>query len=123
MPYRNKKQRRAYHIQYLRRHYAKNPTAYLERNRQRRLAARSFLMDLKRGSACTQCGETDVRCLDFHHTGSTPKRGELSTLATNGAGIPRLQAELAKCVVLCKNCHAREHFKHLERSAGTALLP
>jgi|GEM_PF-1202364 5-methylcytosine-specific restriction endonuclease McrA len=32
-------------------------------------------------------------------------------MATDGAAIASLERELRKCIVLCKNCHAKEHFK------------
>jgi len=31
-------------------------------------------------------------------------------LITNGFGKDRLREEIEKCIVLCANCHRKEHF-------------
>ena len=58
--------------------------------------------------ACIRCGETDVACLDFHHRTSADKAGTLA-VAISGWSIPRMAAEVAKCDVLCSNCHRKLH--------------
>ena len=62
---------------------------------------------LKQKKTCKQCGNNDHRVLEFHH---------LSDKEFNvGEGIKfskeRLLKEIAKCEVLCANCHAKEHYK------------
>jgi hypothetical protein len=54
---------------------------------------------------CTDCGEDDVGVLEFDHVGS--KRAHVSTLAARGVRLPRLEAEVACCEVVCANCHRR----------------
>lgn len=111
MPYKDPQTRRAYNIRYLRVHYRERRSDYIEMNRLRKRAARIFLWELKQSSRCTKCGEPDPRCLDFHHENHLHKSAGLSQMATDGAGLASIRRELSKCVVLCKNCHARTHFR------------
>jgi hypothetical protein len=74
----------------------------------RRYMARrkAFVDSLK--IACLICGETDVACLDFHHRQGTRKEGTIAAIMRNRSmGV--LQTELAKCELLCSNCHRKLH--------------
>jgi hypothetical protein len=111
MPYKDPDIRRAYNIAYQRVYHRRHKAEHIEKNRVRKYNARTYLKRLKRERPCVECGEADFRCLDFHHSNGHEKLANLSHLATDGATIDRLNRELQKCVVLCKNCHAKEHFK------------
>jgi hypothetical protein len=54
---------------------------------------------------CADCGETDVRVLEFDHVGA--KEDNMSTLLNLGVPLARFAAELARCDVVCVNCHRR----------------
>jgi hypothetical protein len=56
-------------------------------------------------SRCADCGETDLCALDFDHVGA--KSGTVLRLAYNEVSLARLEAEIARCVVRCANCHRR----------------
>lgn len=44
--------------------------------------------------------------MEFDHVRGT-KRADISTLIRDGAAVHVLEAEIAKCVVRCANCHRR----------------
>jgi hypothetical protein len=52
---------------------------------------------------CGHCGESDPRCLDFHHRNPTEKVFNVSRQRT----IEALKKEIAKCDILCANCHRK----------------
>lgn len=56
---------------------------------------------------CVDCGERDVRCLEFDHRDPATKVAEVTTLLRLNADWARVQAEIAKCDVRCANCHRR----------------
>ena len=61
------------------------------------------------GGACRGCGLAEpVDALEFHHLDATEKDFGISV-----DGIPRswarIRSELAKCVLLCANCHRETH--------------
>lgn len=57
---------------------------------------------------CIKCGESDIECLDFHHRDHTEKDATVS-IAVAHWSIKRLKTEIAKCDILCSNCHRRLH--------------
>lgn len=67
--------------------------------------AREFIVDYFSTHSCTECGEMDYRVLEFHHLGE--REGEVSRLIGRGASLDALIAEIARCQVLCENCHGR----------------
>lgn len=91
-------------------HY-RNTAWNTERTLRRRAELRSWLNDLKADSGCVKCGESDPGCLDFHHADPEEKDDALTKLVTAGYGKDRLRAECEKCLVLCANCHRKQHFE------------
>lgn len=62
----------------------------------------------KRELGCSKCIENDPSCLDFHHRDPTQKEMTIS-LGIARASLERLQKEVAKCDILCSNCHRKLH--------------
>lgn len=85
----------------------------VERNTERTLARRARLRSWanvrKRERGCRVCGETDPACLDFHHPDEVEKEMAVTEMITYGYGREHLREEMAKCDVLCANCHRVEH--------------
>lgn len=83
-----------------------------QKHEQRRLEAIEL-----RGGFCADCGNTDPDVLEFDHV---PGRGKkehcLSAVMTGRKEI--MLAELAKCDVVCANCHARRTKRRLEWRAA-----
>lgn len=61
---------------------------------------------------CIRCGEGRPRCLDFHHTGK--KDLGVSQMVNHGYGKERIREEIDECVVLCANCHRKDHHEGLD---------
>ncbi|WP_227738919.1 hypothetical protein [Halorientalis pallida] len=71
---------------------------------------RDWARRYKRSRTCTECGESDPCCLEFHHPDSAAKDRAVSQLSTDGCTDEELLAAIEKCVVLCRNCHRRVHY-------------
>lgn len=78
-------------------------------NKSRMKARNEWLAEYKKTLSCTKCGENHPACLDFHHKDPSTKEFSISKMASNS--IERLKAEIAKCEVLCANCHRKEHYE------------
>lgn len=65
------------------------------------------LATLKEGHGCKVCGESDYRCLSFHHRDSSTKFKEVSRMLCYS--WKKIQDEIDKCDVLCENCHRKLH--------------
>lgn len=84
-----------------------NPEAY-KRQYTAEAVAKKKLLDDARVGGCIRCGEKDVACLDFHHrNGKEDKLGHIGVIRKFGRD--RILAEIAKCDVLCANCHRKHH--------------
>jgi len=87
----------------------------IERKKKQRKAyrarARAFVIDYKCSHLCTDCGESfPFYCLDFDHVRGR-KEFELRRAGDDIINIDKLKEEIAKCDVVCKNCHATRTFK------------
>jgi hypothetical protein len=89
------------------------PEAKERKKKQRkgyRQRARSYVIDYKCSHPCTDCGETKpFYCLDFDHVRGR-KEFELRRAGDDITNMDRIKAEIAKCDVVCKNCHATRTF-------------
>jgi len=87
---------------------------YHNKDRQR-LAKNRRDVELKKWlrnqkTKCERCPETHVAALQFHHVDPSQKEITLARAIANGWSIARMESEVAKCEVLCANCHAKEHY-------------
>jgi hypothetical protein len=56
---------------------------------------------------CVDCGESDIRTLDFDHRVGEQKRWTVSQMLSGGWNWATVMTEIAKCDVRCANCHRR----------------
>lgn len=56
---------------------------------------------------CVDCGERDLRVLEFDHRDPSDKFRGVSELLLKGHALKTLQAEIEKCDVICANCHRK----------------
>jgi hypothetical protein len=56
---------------------------------------------------CVDCGEDDLRVLEFDHEDPSGKSDDVTRLAACSLPWWRVEAEIAKCSVRCANCHRR----------------
>ncbi len=69
---------------------------------------------------CTVCTERDPLVLEFHHT-ADDKTACVSSMMWN-AGLDTLKTEVAKCDVVCANCHKRLHSSRVEHADLYGLI-
>lgn len=67
-----------------------------------------------RGSKCEKCGyDKNLASLQFHHINPLEKDTNMDMRKLSNSTLEWCMNELSKCLVLCANCHAEEHFPHL----------
>ena len=74
---------------------------------------RRYTNEYKAARGCALCGERDPRCLDFHHRDRSEKKDKVSKLVAQRA-VARMKEEIAKCTVICANCHRKLHIDESE---------
>jgi hypothetical protein len=81
----------------------------VERNRQ-------YITRLKDQTPCADCGGSFPKpIMEFHHVRGK-KLSTVSTLVARAVSLERLKAEIAKCDLVCANCHRIRH--HAEKAAA-----
>ena len=81
--------------------------------RQRRLCNKQKIIE-RFGNKCFDCGQTFPSCVyDFHHL--DPSAKEMSVATAFGKKEIHYERELAKCVMLCANCHRIRHHDKKEK--------
>ena len=110
MPYKDESVRKAYHKQRSRKHYEENREELLAKATARRRQLRAKWHAFKRTLKCTICGFSHPAALDFHHKDPSKKEAHIHRLLKNGLN-DKLKKELAKCIVLCSNCHRIHHYE------------
>jgi hypothetical protein len=83
--------------------YGENAASVIERTASRRREIRDMLRKRK-DVPCTDCGQRYPHyVMDFDHVGE--KTINPAQIASRGWGNERIEAELARCEVVCANCH------------------
>ena len=115
-------------------HYRLNHDAYIHRNR------RNNPLHRKRNAAvvfeylllhpCVRCGESDPVVLEFNHKDPHAKTANISDMIRCGSSTVRLFDEIAKCEVMCANCHQYftsagrlRHYRRLGQSDLNIAIP
>jgi hypothetical protein len=89
--------------------YRKRNPEYAEKQRRQSLKYQANMKEMRRhvkAKGCMICGYSQcLSAIEFHHIDGKRKETQVS-LATSPQ---KLRAEMAKCVVVCANCHREIH--------------
>jgi hypothetical protein len=121
MPHKCKiKQKESAHRHYLN-NKAKLKARALIHNRATKERLLLLVRTLKEASGCVECGIKDFRVLDFHHL--RDKVANVADAVRKCWSEARVRAEIAKCEVLCANCHRIETYENFlpEKRHSVAL--
>ena len=105
------------------RYYRENRADYMrlgrERKRKNREHNRKRVRQLQSSTPCMDCGQHfHFAAMQFDHVRGE-KRENVSTLINEGHGPEIIDAEIAKCDLVCANCHAVRTYR---RQTGEAAV-
>lgn len=92
--------------QYYKRNREQHLAVIRKRTAARRDAGRKLVAEHLAGSSCVDCGNDDIRVLDFDHRPGEQKRDGVMQLVRNGFSLSAIASEITRCDVRCRNCHA-----------------
>lgn len=99
--------------------YYKNRDHRIRVKTRRKKELQRWFYEFKRDNCeCENCGEAFPGCLDFHHVST--KREDISRMVADGYSKDSIKSELKRCVVLCANCHHKEHLDPKVAIGGTS---
>ena len=101
-------------------YYKENRTKEDARNKVTYAKYRQRFNEYKQTLHCAICGESRWYVLDFHHT-SDNKEQAIGTMVSQSARWEKLILEIAKCQVLCSNCHRAYHFENKTWGIGVSV--
>lgn len=104
MPWKDKeKQREA-----IRKHYYANRQTYIDKAYKKRNALRQWVYELKEKTPCADCDKRyPFYVMDFDHL--EDKQVLVSKIINSGSWL-KTQTEIAKCEIVCSNCHRKRTF-------------
>lgn len=115
-----------YNPEYMRAWYARNAERQRELSRARvakkRLRNQLWMLEYVAGKECRGCGISDPRLLTSNHLDPRQKLHNVADLVSRGRQLHLLEAEVAKCEILCHNCHMLATFEQLGGSYHDKLL-
>jgi hypothetical protein len=68
---------------------------------------KEFIFNYKKKSGCKICDTRDPICLTFHHVDPNNKVENMNRLLNSSWVV--IKEEIAKCMILCANCHIKLH--------------
>lgn len=100
-----------------RRYYDKNRELYRDKNRRKKELLRNIMREHK-SQPCSDCGgEFPFYVMDFDHREGEEKLAHVSRLVQR-MNLKRLLDEIAKCDVVCANCHRIRTYRREQRFSG-----
>jgi hypothetical protein len=90
-------------------HYQRHPRRNYRRNKAKAHSNRKWLYEYLQTKQCEWegCAVNDPDMLVFDHLSPSDKRAEVSRMAHQTYSLKTIQAEVAKCRVLCANHHQK----------------
>lgn len=70
--------------------------------------AREYVYDVLDNASCVACGEDDPIVLEFDHIDRRDKSASVSAILLKGCTLDDVKEEIAKCQILCANCHRKK---------------
>jgi hypothetical protein len=99
-----------------RRYYLESKQRRLESQNIKRALWRRYVTELKENTPCMDCGfQYPHYVMDFDHRPGVEKKFQMGSLSK----VPSMEAlkeEIAKCDIVCANCHRHRTFMRLGES-------
>ena len=95
---------------YWRAYYYRNRELVGAGRKRRKIEMREWLREYKATLVCATCGENHPAALDFHHANAAEKDRSVGEATAYGWSKRKLLEEIAKCEILCANCHRKRHW-------------
>lgn len=89
-------------------HYQENKVRIQADTKARKITRKEKFYTWKKTLECCICGENESCCLDFHHLDPSKKEIEIAKIVEHRSW-KNIMKEVAKCIVVCSNCHRQIH--------------
>jgi len=98
----------------IKRHYYANRQYYIDKASKKRDDLRKWVHDLKDTTPCTDCGiQYRYYVTDFDHISEKGTKTKAVSQVINSGSIAKVRAEIAKCELVCANCHRTRTYRRI----------
>lgn len=109
-----------------RRHYERNKAEYvkraMKRNKEERRRGFARLAEIKESNPCTDCGRYLASYLmEYDHLDPTTKVAGITAMVTRNRPWTSVEAEMAKCELVCGECHRIREASRRQAKQGKTL--
>tara|TARA_B110000967_G_C18350699_1_gene301099 strand:- start:29 stop:421 length:393 start_codon:yes stop_codon:yes gene_type:complete len=94
-------------------YYSQNQAKQKQHKKNNCARNKKYVHDYRKSNKCSKCEEDRWYLLEFHHIDPSTKFRNVCDMADQAYAISRVQEEIDKCALVCRNCHMEFH--HLER--------
>jgi len=94
-------------------HYQENRAAHRAKVGKRKKESKEMIDSFK--VKCENCGVNHPAVLDFHHKDPSTKLFDITSKV--GGQPDMIKKEIAKCIVLCSNCHKILHWEERNKKS------
>ena len=118
MPFKDASKRKSYQKRYHEGWYAENGDHRKQQVKNRRRKLKQRFADYKQTLECHKCGlsgKDNQWALEHHHLDPNEKVTSIAHLVTSGYSWDTVMEEVAKCIVICANCHRMEHWEEYKQ--------
>jgi len=78
-----------------------------------RVEKKEKLLDYLRNNSCIDCGNSDIRVLEFDHVRGE-KKMDVTKMVSSAYSWDKIQEEIDKCEVVCSNCHKIRTYSRMD---------
>lgn len=118
MPFKDASKRKSYQKKYHQGWYAENGDHRKQQVANRRRKLKQRFAEYKQSLECHNCGlsgKDNQWALEHHHLDPNDKVTTIAHLVTSGYAWDTIMEEVAKCIVICANCHRMEHWEEYKQ--------
>ena len=123
MPIKDPLRRKLYHAEYMKNvWYPKNRNRHIQAVTSLKRKLSLFVSEYKRGSKCKDCGLSGKdypQVLEFDHLGD--KKFSVGGFSRYILGMDTLKREMAKCDLVCANCHRIRTVKRIDHNKNSGM--
>ena len=124
MPYKDREKRADHSREYGKQWYQNHKQEVIERKKKRQKDIWNWFRRYKSTLFCMDCGINHPALLQFHHRDRTDKSFTISKIINRARSVKQITDEMAKCDVVCANCHAKRHWREThETDSWLEILP
>lgn len=106
-------------VKYQAAHYQRNKEKMNAKALARQKATKVFWKNLKDNKPCMDCKVVHrYIALEYDHRDSSTKTEDVSVMTARGLSRKTILKEIAKCDMVCANCHRYRTLRRLENGTG-----